>query len=118
MLSHELRHLPPRLTFDVRRRTRAKTFHAILGLFVLPASQACSFGFRHSVRLGLPWRELRLLLFFLLVVTMRFCLNFHAMLQFAFPSALAVSALRFIIGKPFLTQRYSGSAAPTAELFR
>jgi hypothetical protein len=62
-----------------------------------------------------------LLLFFLHVVIMRFCLTTFAMRKVSFSSVLAVPVFRSIIGKPFLTRRSSGSAlkaAPTAELIR
>jgi hypothetical protein len=61
-----------------------------------------------------------LLLFFLRVVIMRFCLTTFAMPQ-SFSSVLAVPVFRSIIGKPFLTRRCSGlthKAASTAELIR
>jgi len=58
------------------------------------------------------------LLFFLRVVIMRFCFNIFAMCKSSFSSVLAVPVFRFIISKPFLTRRSSGSATPTAELIR
>ncbi|MFN8964860.1 MAG: hypothetical protein ACK5Y5_06980, partial [Gemmatimonas sp.] len=61
-----------------------------------------------------------LLLFFLRVVIMRFCLTTFAMHQ-SFSSVLAATPVRPIGGKPFLTRRCSGlthKAASTAELIR
>jgi hypothetical protein len=62
-----------------------------------------------------------LLLFFLRVVIMRFCLITFAMRKVSFSSVLAVPVFRSIGGKPFLTRRCSGlthKAASTAELIR
>jgi hypothetical protein len=62
-----------------------------------------------------------LLLFFLRVVIMRFCLITFAMRKVSFSSVLAVPVFRSIGGKPFLTRRCGGlthKAASTAELIR
>jgi hypothetical protein len=64
---------------------------------------------------------LGLLLFFRLVVIMRFCLTTFAMRKVYFSSVLAATPIRSIGGKPFLTRRCSGlthKAASTAELIR
>ena len=62
-----------------------------------------------------------LLLFFLRVVIIRFCLFLPFMRKASFSSVFAVPVFRSIIGKAFLTRCCSGLthiAASTAELIR